>query len=107
MFRFHSYCPPEAAFIAADQLGFYFQVETCWANQTTTIGDGKPVDQWVYDETDRILKEYGNHPSFLLMPYGNEPGGDNANAYLAKYVNHFKARVLGVCEQRSGLAAAA
>jgi hypothetical protein len=91
MFRFHSYCPPEAAFIAADQLGFYFQVETCWANQSTTIGDGKPVDQWVYDETDRILKEYGNHPSFMLMPYGNEPGGDRANAYLAKYVTHFKA----------------
>lgn len=92
MFRFHSYCPPEAAFIAADRLGFYLQVETCWANMTTTIGDGKPVDQWVYDETERILKEYGNHPSFVLMAHGNEPGGNNANAYLAKYVDHFKAQ---------------
>lgn len=92
LMRFHSYCPPEAAFVAADELGFYYQVETCWANQSTTIGDGKPVDQWVYDETARILKAYGNHPSFLFMPYGNEPGGQNANAYLAKYVNHFKAR---------------
>ena len=91
LFRFHSYCPPEAAFIAADELGFYYQVETCWANQSTTIGDGKPVDQWVYDETDRILKAYGNHPSFLLMPYGNEPGGNKASAYLAKWVDHFKA----------------
>jgi Glycosyl hydrolases family 2, sugar binding domain/Glycosyl hydrolases family 2, TIM barrel domain len=92
LFRFHSYCPPEAAFVAADELGFYYQVETCWANQSTTIGDGKPVDQWVYDETDRILKAYGNHPSFLLMPHGNEPGGKNAGAYLAKWVNHFKAQ---------------
>jgi len=92
LFRFHSYCPPEAAFVAADELGFYYQVETCWANQSTSLGDGKPVDQWVYDETDRILKTYGNHPSFLLMPYGNEPGGNQAAAYLAKWVDHFKAQ---------------
>ena len=78
---------------AADELGFYFQVEARrWANQSTTLGDGKPVDQWLYDETDRILKAYGNHPSFLLMPYGNEPGGKNANAYLAKWVDHYKAQ---------------
>jgi len=91
LIRFHSWCPPEAAFQAADELGFYFHVETCWPNQSTTLGDGKPVDQWVYDETDRILKAYGNHPSFLLMAAGNEPGGKNANAFLAKYVAHFKA----------------
>jgi hypothetical protein len=92
LIRFHSYCPPEAAFVAADELGFYYQVETCWANQSTTLGDGKPVDQWVYDETEHILKAYGNHPSFLLMPHGNEPGGKKANAYLAKWVDHFKAQ---------------
>ncbi|MGD0538106.1 MAG: discoidin domain-containing protein [Verrucomicrobiota bacterium] len=92
LIRFHSYCPPEAAFIAADELGFYFQVETCWANGgAADIGDGRPVDQWVYDETDRILKAYGNHPSFLLMLYGNEPGGAHANEYLAKYVAHYRA----------------
>lgn len=91
LIRFHSWCPPEAAFIAADELGFYFHVETCWPNQSTTLGDGKPVDQWIYDETDRILKAYGNHPSFLLMAAGNEPGGPKANAYLAKYVTHYKA----------------
>lgn len=94
LIRFHSYCPPDAAFEAGDELGFYFQVETCWANQSTTIGDGKPVDEWVYRETDRILKYYGNHPSFVLMPYGNEPGGKDAergNDYFAKYVTHYKA----------------
>ncbi|MGH7978880.1 MAG: sugar-binding domain-containing protein, partial [Limisphaerales bacterium] len=105
LFRFHSYCPPEAAFEAADKLGFYCQVETCWANQSTTIGDGKPVDAWVYRETDRILRAYGNHPSFILMPYGNEPGGEQArrgtngdydyhaafNGYFTKYVDHYKA----------------
>jgi hypothetical protein len=91
LIRFHSYCPPEAAFEAGDKLGMYFQIETCWANQSTTLGDGKPVDDWVYRETERDLKAYGNHPSFLLMPYGNEPGGDKAGDYLAKYVAHFKA----------------
>lgn len=90
LLRFHSYCPPEAAFVAGDEMGFYFQVETCWANQSTTLGDGKPVDQWVYRETSRILKAYGNHPSFLLMPYGNEPGGKHVSPFLEKYVEHFK-----------------
>jgi Glycosyl hydrolases family 2, sugar binding domain len=97
LIRFHSYCPPEAAFEAGDELGMYFQIETCWANQSTTIGDGKPVDSWVYRETDRILKAYGNHPCFVLMPYGNEPGsggGKNQSAlddYFTKYVTHYKA----------------
>src|SRR5205807_9897211 len=77
LIRFHSWCPPEAAFVAADELGFYYQVEIAsWANQSTTLGDGKPVDEWLYREADRILRAYGNHPCFLLMPYGNEPGGN-------------------------------
>ena len=93
LFRFHSWCPPEAAFQAADELGFYFQVEAgSWANSSSTLGDGKPVDAWVYDETERILKTYGNHPSFTLMAYGNEPGGKNYGTFLAEYVNHFKLR---------------
>lgn len=91
LIRFHSWCPPEAAFEAADELGFYFHVEaSSWANQSTTLGDGKPVDDWIYAETDRILKYYGNHPSFILMPYGNEPGGKNHSEYLAKWVNYYK-----------------
>lgn len=91
LIRFHSWCPPEAAFQAADELGFYFQIEACsWANQSTTIGDGKPVDAWIYAETERILKANGNHPSFVLMVYGNEPGGKKSGAYLADYVSHFK-----------------
>ena len=93
MFRCHSWCPPEAAFQAADELGFYFQIEaSTWPNQTTTLGDGKPVDSWVQAETERILKYYGNHSSFVLMSHGNEPGGRNANPFLAKYLERFKSR---------------
>jgi hypothetical protein len=91
--RFHSWCPPEAAFIAADELGFYYQVEcSSWANGSSSLGDGKPVDEWIYQEADRILRAYGNHPSFLLLPYGNEPGGKQHAAFLAKWVNHAKAK---------------
>jgi hypothetical protein len=91
LLRFHSWCPPEAAFDAADELGMYLQVEcSSWANQSTTIGDGKPVDAWVYAEADRILRYRGNHPSFVLMLYGNEPGGKNHKAYLSKWVAHYR-----------------
>jgi hypothetical protein len=88
--RFHSWCPPEAAFVAADELGFYYQVECAsWANTSTSLGEGKPIDTWLYAETDRILRAYGNHPSFLLMPYGNEPAGKDRE-YLGAWVDHYK-----------------
>ena len=84
--RFHSWCPPEAAFIAADEMGFYLQAETsAWAS----VGVNAALDKWLYDEGKRMLKAYGNHPSFILMAYGNEPGG-NTVSYLSKYVVHFK-----------------
>ncbi|MFA6561871.1 MAG: discoidin domain-containing protein [Verrucomicrobiia bacterium] len=93
LIRFHSWCPPEAAFVAADEMGFYFHVEcSSWPNQSAALGDGKPVDQWLYDEADRILRYYGNHPSLVLILHGNEPGGKNRNAYLAKWVEHFKTK---------------
>ena len=67
--RFHSFCPPEAAFAAADKLGVYFHIEcSSWANQGTSIGDGGSVDKFIYEEGDRIIKEYGNHPSFVCLP---------------------------------------
>ncbi len=91
--RFHSWCPPKAAFDAADELGFYYQVEaSSWANSTSSIGDGKPIDQWLYKESERIVQEYGNHPSFCLMAYGNEPAGKNQGTYLSKFVKHWKSK---------------
>ncbi|OHB73910.1 MAG: hypothetical protein A2Z25_09990 [Planctomycetes bacterium RBG_16_55_9] len=86
--RFHSWCPPEAAFEAADRMGFYFHVEcAAWAR----IGDGEPIDKFIYAESDRILKEYGNHPSFCMLAYGNEPGGPNHKNFLTDLVNYWKA----------------
>ncbi len=89
--RFHSWCPPEAAFEAADQTGFYLQVEcSSWANQSTTIGDGKPFDKYVYQESERMVEAYGNHPSFCMMVYGNEPGGANQISFLTEFVEFWK-----------------
>ena len=85
--RFHSWCPPEAAFHVADELGLYLQVEVAsWPNWSTTLGDGKPVDAWTDAETARILETYGNHPSFVLLCAGNEPGGDRHAAWLSGWV---------------------
>ncbi len=85
--RFHSWCPPEAAFQAADELGFYYQIECgVWTNP----GNGTPVDRWLWDEAERIVQAYGNHPSFILLASGNEPHGPKREEYLAKWVTHWK-----------------
>jgi hypothetical protein len=89
--RFHSWCPPEAAFDAADETGVYLHVEcSSWANQGSTLGDGSPLDLWVMKEAESILASYGNHPSFCLMAYGNEPGGVRQLPYLEDFIRHFR-----------------
>ena len=72
--RFHSWCPPRAAFRMADRYGVYLEVEMpMWGK------DAEP-DSARYDffrrEMRAILKEYGNHPSFLLFCNGNEITGN-------------------------------
>ena len=72
--RFHSSCPPEAAFSAADELGLYLQVEgPAWAE----VEKDSRVAEYLMQETRRILDQYGNHPSFLMFACGNEFGGSN------------------------------
>ena len=75
--RFHSYCPPEAAFAAADKVGIYLQPEgPSWPNHGVKLRRGQKIDQYLMDETKRIIDEYGHHPSFVMMAAGNEPAGD-------------------------------
>ena len=50
----------------------------------SAIGNGGAVDEFIYQEGDKIIKDYGNHPSFCMLAYGNEPGGRNQNEYLGK-----------------------
>jgi len=75
--RFHSYCPPEAAFVAADQLGVYLQPEgPSWPNHGVKLRRGQAIDQYLLEESKRIIDAYGHHPSFVMMAAGNEPAGD-------------------------------
>ena len=78
--RFHSYCPPEAAFQAADEVGIYLQPEgPSWPNHGVRLRRGQVIDQYLLDESKRIVDEYGHHPSFVMMAAGNEPAGDWVN----------------------------
>ena len=75
--RFHSYCPPEAAFMAADMVGFYLQPEgPSWPNHGVRLGRGEPIDKYLMEESVAIVDEYGNHPSFTFFAFGNEPAGN-------------------------------
>lgn len=98
--RFHSWCPPEAAFVAGDELGVYFQIEAgVWPNSVAVlafnspagIGDGASIDAWTIAESERIVRTYGNHPCFVLMAAGNEPGGPHHRAYLSRWLTHMRA----------------
>lgn len=83
--RFHSWCPPQAAFEVADRMGFYLQVELpVW---TLGIGADSLATQFLYEEGERMLAAYGNHPSFCFMSMGNElqPDFDLLNALRSHF----------------------
>ena len=72
--RFHSWCPPEAAFVAADSLGIYLQPELpFWGSFD---GKDEKLMTFLHQEGVNILREYGHHPSFRMMALGNELRGD-------------------------------
>lgn len=84
--RFHSFCPPEAAFQAADELGIYLQPEPGMWNE---ISPGTPMDRMLYEETEAMIRAYGNHPSFVLFSPSNEPKGRWKEA-LDKWIAHYR-----------------
>lgn len=72
--RFHSWCPPEAAFEAADLVGIYLQPELpYWGNEDArkTV-----LIEFLRKEGLNIQKTYSNHPSFVMFALGNELSGD-------------------------------
>jgi beta-galactosidase len=71
--RFHSWCPPEAAFTAADELGVYLQPECSnWGQYSSR---DNTMLEFLHRESERLVKAYGNHPSFVMLSSGNEPAG--------------------------------
>lgn len=86
--RFHSWCPPEAAFEVADEMGFYLQVELpVWVLK---IGQDQKTTDFLYAEAQRMINEYGNHPSFCMWSMGNELQGDMT--VLTKLMNSLRAQ---------------
>lgn len=92
--RFHSWCPPEAAFVAADRIGIYIQAETIWIDWWMTntppdrkdmitkgnpegLGKNPSADSFVQQELSRMIESYGNHPSFVMQCIGNELGNSD------------------------------
>jgi len=84
--RFHSFCPPEAAFQAADELGIYLQPEPGMWNE---VSPGTPMEKMLYEETERMIKAYGNHPSFVLLSPSNEPKGRWKEAF-DKWIEYYR-----------------
>jgi hypothetical protein len=78
--RFHSWCPPKAAFEAGDRLGMYLQTElSCFGNGFYPEGHEKcdpALNAYLNEQSVKVLEEYGNHPSFLLFAVGNEMIGE-------------------------------
>jgi hypothetical protein len=83
-YRFHSWCPPEAAFDAADELGVYLQPEL----PNWHAFRNPKHDDYMEAEGYRILNAYGNHPSFVMFALGNELRGKRE--VMAKLVAGFR-----------------
>ncbi len=106
-YRFHSWCPPEAALEAADEVGVYMAPElpnkrsnfgqfpesekaAIWnidylnAEETTSQ---KSLSEYLKREGELIFKHYGNHPSFVMFTLGNEMGRNEA---MYEMVAHFQ-----------------
>jgi len=105
-YRFHSWCPPEAAFEAADELGIYFQAEI--PNKRSGFGVPENTEaakhnidrldiestetkvtlyEYAKREGELIFESFGNHPSFVMFTLGNELG---RNRGMYDLVSHFQ-----------------
>jgi hypothetical protein len=92
-YRFHSWCPPEAAFTAADRVGMYLQPEL--PNFGGDLGKDRAAADYTRAEACRILQAYGNHPSFVMLALGNEMfGGREVRADILRELRQSDGRHL-------------
>jgi len=104
--RYHSWCPPQASFEAADELGIYLQPELPNKRSAFKAPDNKDAAEYnidhlemeqsdskvsLYDygkrEGELILRHYGNSPSFVMFTLGNELGRTEG---MFELVRHFR-----------------
>ena len=69
--RFHSHCPPEAAFTAADGMGMMMQPELSHWNPENAF-ESEESFSYYEKELRGILRMLSNHPSFVMLTLGNE-----------------------------------
>ena len=89
-YRFHTCCPPDAAFTAADELGVVMSPELpFWGTVADEEDEGydRAEREFLIAEGFRMLAEFGHHPSFVFLSMGNELWGSKKalNAMLAEY----------------------
>ncbi len=112
-YRFHSWCPPEAAFEAADELGVYFQAEIPSKRSGYQVPENKEgathnIDrldvastlrkkslyEYAKREGELIFKAFGNHPSLVMFTLGNELGRNQGMFEMVAYYKQIDPRRL-------------
>lgn len=80
--RFHSHCPPEGAFEAADEMGMLMQPELSHWDPEHAFHSPE-AKAYYKNELLAILRHLANHPSFVMLTFGNELQADqNGHAYM-------------------------
>lgn len=90
-YRYHTCCPPEAAFTAADLLGIYMEPQLpFWGTLAAPGEDGydEAEQQYLINEGYRMLDTYGNHASYCMMSLGNELWGSKER--MAEIITGYK-----------------
>lgn len=90
-YRFHTCCPPEAAFIAADILGIYMEPELPFWGTLQAKGEedfNAEEQEYLINEGFKIMETFGNHPSFCMFSLGNELWGNSER--MNEIMKHYK-----------------
>jgi len=111
--RYHSWCPPAAAFEVADELGLLLQPELpnkrsafnapdeedqSWYNIDFMELEASNMEVSLFDfakrEGELIFRHYGNSPSFILFTLGNELGMNDGMAQMVAHYQKVNPRAL-------------
>lgn len=91
-YRFHTCCPPDAAFVAADLLGIYMEPQLPFWGTITTPEDenhNEAEQQYLIKEGYRMMETFGNHASYCMMSLGNELWGSKEK--ISEILSAYKA----------------
>lgn len=90
-YRYHTCCPPDAAFVAADLLGIYMEPQLPFWGTLTAPGEeghNEEEQQYLITEGFRMMEEFGNHASYCMMSLGNELWGSKER--MAEIITNYR-----------------